>query len=296
MLHNDYTLPFPEIPEGLDAVYKLTFDEDQILNAAVTYGDNGKVALYTEDFYGEGGPMADNNYTGIQIGGGGASGAAFEAMIGDETSTSTLTYFPFHTLWNYLLAENLFLASELTEAGVTTAPMTSLSWYVSSTSCTTPQSGISIWMGNVSDAALTSTSHTTAGMTLVYTGANILPAEGWNEFEFNEGNFAWDGHSNILILCQRQNGSWQGSVSWQTHNPGFAATCYAYTDTAPGYDATTQTYSMTTSTTNRANIIMKSNGGRSVADREIVEIGDGTTTYYYYPVIMYFNYSLTEQL
>ncbi len=265
-LHNDYTLPFPEIPEGNDAVYKLVFAQDQMLNAEVTSGADGKVAIYTEDFYGEGGPMATNNYTGPQIGGGPAA-AGFEAQIGD--GTNTLTYFPFHTLWNYSLAENLFLASELTEAGVTTAPMTSLSWFVSSTSCTTPQNGISIWMGNVSDAALTSTSHTTAGMTLVYTGSDILPVEGWNEFVFNEGNFAWDGQSNVLILCQRQNGSWQGSVSWQTHNPGFAATCYAYTDNAPGYDATSQTYSMTTSTTNRANIIMKSDRSR-VADRAIV--------------------------
>ena len=265
-LHNDYTLPFPEIPEGNDAVYKLVFAQDQMLNAEVTSGADGKVAIYTEDFYGEGGPMATNNYTGPQIGGGPAA-AGFEAQIGD--GTNTLTYFPFHTLWNYSLAENLFLASELTEAGVTTAPMTSLSWFVSSTSCTTPQNGISIWMGNVSDAALTSTSHTTAGMTLVYTGSDILPVEGWNEFVFNEGNFAWDGQSNVLILCQRQNGSWQGSVSWQTHNPGFAATCYAYTDNAPGYDATSQTYSMTTSTTNRANIIMKSDRSR-IADRAIV--------------------------
>ena len=135
-------------------------------------------------------------------------------MIGDETSNTTSTYFPFHTLWNYSLAENLFLASELTEAGVTTAPMTSLSWYVSSTTCTTPQNNISIWMGNVSDAALTSTSHTTAGMTLVYTGNNVLPVTNqWNEFVFNEGNFAWDGQSNIVILCARNNGSWQGSVN-----------------------------------------------------------------------------------
>ena len=274
VLHNDYTLPFPEIPEGYDAVYKLVFDHDQILDASVTAGENGKVALYTEDFYGEGGPMAHNNYTGIQLGGGG-SGAAFEAMIGDESSTTTLTYFPFHTLWNYSLAENLFLASELNEAGVTSAPMTSLSWYVASTTCTTPQNNISIWMANVSDAELTSTSHTTAGMTLVYTGNNILPVAGeWNEFVFNEGTFSWDGHSNVLILCQRQNGSWQGSVSWQTHNPGFAATCYAYTDTAPGYDATTQTYSMTTSTTNRANIVMKSNGGRAVNRDVTVDFED----------------------
>ncbi|MBR3492078.1 MAG: hypothetical protein IKH44_07270, partial [Bacteroidales bacterium] len=47
VLHNDYTLPFPEIAEGNDAVYKLVFTEDQMINAAVTYGNNGKVALYT---------------------------------------------------------------------------------------------------------------------------------------------------------------------------------------------------------------------------------------------------------
>ena len=264
-LHNDYTLPFPEIPEGYDAVYKLVFENDVMLNASVTAGENGKVALYREGFEGEGGPMADNYYTGPSAnGGGGASGGSFEAMIGDETSTTTSTYFPFHTLWNYSIGENLFLASELTEAGVTTAPMTSLSWYVSSTSCTTPQNGISIWMANVSDSELTATSHTTAGMTLVYTGADVLPVAGqWNEFEFNAGNFAWDGHSNVLVVCQRLNGSYQGTISWQTHNPGFTAMTYDYDDYEV-YDMTSQTYSMYTSATNRANIIFKGNSRATV--------------------------------
>ena len=263
-LHNDYDLPFDEIEEGVDAVYKLTFPNDAMLNAYVSQGENGKVALYREDFNGEGGPMAENYYTGPSANGGGATGGSFEAMIGDETSTNTSTYFPFHTLWNYSIGENLFLASELTEAGVTTAPMTSLSWYVSSTTCTTPQNGISIWMANVSDSELTATSHTTAGMTLVYTGANVLPVAGeWNEFVFNAGNFAWDGHSNVLVVCQRLNGDWQGSVSWQTHNPGFTAMTYDYDDYEV-YDMTSQTYSMYTSTTNRANIIFKGNSRASV--------------------------------
>jgi len=164
-LHNDYTLPFPEIEEGMDAVYKLVFEQDQMLSASVTAGENGKVALYTEEFNGQDGPMADNNYTGPQMGGG-STGAPFEAMIGDEASTTSTTYFPFHTLWNYSLAENLFLASELTEAGVTTAPMTSLSWNVLSTSSTQVQNNISIWMANVDDEALTANSHITNGMLL----------------------------------------------------------------------------------------------------------------------------------
>ncbi len=264
-LHNDYDLPFDEIEEGVDAVYKLTFPNDAMLNAYVSQGENGKVALYRDGFEGEGGPMADNYYTGPSANGGGATGGSFEAMIGDETSTTTSTYFPFHTLWNYSIGENLFLASELTEAGVTTAPMTSLSWYVSSTTCTTPQNGISIWMANVSDSELTATSHTTAGMSLVYTGTNVLPVAGeWNEFVFNAGNFAWDGHSNVLVVCQRLNGDWQGSVSWQTHNPGFTAMTYDYDDYEV-YDMTSQTYSMYTSTTNRPNIIMKGGSRRAVA-------------------------------
>ena len=265
-LHNDYTLPFPEIEEGVDAVYKFTVENDMIINAHVDENaQNGKVALYTENFYGQGGPMADNNYQGLSASGnGGGGGAPFEAQIGE--GTSTLTYFPFHTLWKYSLAENLFLASELVEAGVTTAPMTSLSWYVSSTTCTTLQNNISIWMANVGDEALTSTSHTTAGMTLVYTGNDVLPVAGeWNEFVFNQGSFAWDGHSNVLILCQRNNGAWQGSVSWQTHNPGFVGTCYAYTD-SNAYDASAQSYSMSTSATNRANIIMKGGGRTDTPD------------------------------
>ena len=273
VLHNDYTLPFPEIPEGNDAVYKFTVATDMILNANVDETAlNGKVALYTEDFNGEAGPMADNNYTGIQVGAGGAAGGAFQAMIGDETSTSTSTYFPFHTLWNYSLAENLYLASELSEAGVTTAPMTSLSWYVSSMSCTTPQNNISIYMGNVSDTELTSTSHSIAGMTLVYTGSNILPTAGqWNEFVFNQGNFAWDGQSNVVILCVRNNGTYQGSISWQTHNPGFTAMCYHYSDTNGGYDVTVPNTGMYTSATNRANIILK--GGNRENTRDVITQG-----------------------
>ena len=197
-------------------------------------------------------------------GGGFVPGGAFEAQIGD--GTSTLTYAPFHTLWNYSLSQTLYRAEELTEAGVTGAAMTSLSYFVASTTCTTPQNNISIWMANVPENELTTTSYTTNNMTLVYTGNNVLPvANQWNEFVFNEGNFAWDGQSNIVILCARNNGSWQGSVSWQTHNPGFLATTYAYSDTNNGYNvATTPETGMYTSSTNRPNIIMKA-GGREAA-------------------------------
>ena len=299
VLHNDYTLPFPEIPEGEDAVYKFTVDNDVIISAWVdSTAENGKVALYTEDFYGEGGPMATNNYTGLSAAGGGSAAAPFEAQIGDGTSTTG--YMPFYCFYNYSISQQLFLAAELEEAGVTRAPMTSLSWYCTATNGNL-QSNITIWMANVEETAIGGNSIMTGGMTKVYTG-NMTPTVGWDEFVFNEGTFAWDGHSNILISVQRNNGAWASGISWQCGTQSFTASGYSYNDSQGAYNMETNTYVFGTSgssyggtTTNRSNIIMKG-GNRDRAGRDIVEIGDGTSTYYYYPVNMYFNYSLTEQI
>ena len=260
-LYDNYDLPFDEIPEGYDAVYKLVFNQDVMLNAEVTAGADGKVALYTEDFYGEGGPMAANYYQGPAAGGG-AAGGPFEAQIGEGTSTTG--YFPFYTLYNYSIAENLFLPAELEAAGVTSAPMTSLSWYATNAPGYAQQ-GITIWMANVEDVALTTTSHIVTGMTKVYTGS-MTPQIGWNEFVFNEGSFAWDGHSSILIYCQRNNGSWNSTVYWEgTASMPFTCMSYLYQDSG-AYDPTVAN-TMYTATT-RPNIIMKG-GGRESGNRNL---------------------------
>ena len=253
-LHNDYTLPFPEIPEGYDAVYKLTFNQDQVVNAYVSNGANGKVALYTQDFFGEGGPMATNNYVG-DITSGGAAAAPFEAQIGEGTSTTG--YFPFYTYYNYSIATALYTAAEMEEAGVTRAPMTSMSFYATNAPGYAQQ-GISIWMANVADTEVSVASPAVSGMTLVYTGS-CTPAIGWNEFAFNEGTFTWDGSSNVLIFCQRTNGSWNTAVQWQAHNPGFYGMGYLYND-GSAYDVTANTYNMNRSNTARPNIILKADG------------------------------------
>ena len=278
-LHNDYTLPFPEIPEGYDAVYKLNYDKDFMLNAEVTSGADGKVALYAAGFNGEGGPMADNYYTGPIGGmGGGSSAAPFDVQIGDGTSISG--YYPMYAFYKYSISEQLFLAPELQAAGVTTAPFTSLSWYAE-TVCSQQQNNISIWMANVSDNAVSTTSHITSGMTLVYTGS-LNAVEGWNEFVFNGSSFSWDGSSNILICVQRNNGAYQSGLTWQNTTTSFNATGYVYNDSNGAYDMTTTSYPYSGYyggvTTSRANIKMKSNGGGSSK-------GLRTSTMSYGPVI-----------
>ena len=63
-LFDNYRLPPSNIPDGPDAVYKLVFLEDTYLNASVSNGENGKVALYPEGFDNLGGPDLDNRYLG----------------------------------------------------------------------------------------------------------------------------------------------------------------------------------------------------------------------------------------
>ena len=270
-LYDNYTLPFPEIEDGYDAVYKLEFDNDMMLNAEVTYGAEGKVALYTEDFYGEGGPMATNYYQGPLAGaGGGGAGGPFEAMIGDETSTTTSYYMPMCYLYNYSLSTELYLATELAAAGVTTSAMNSISWYSESTYGYNVQN-VSIWMANVPDSEVSATSPLGSTMSLVYQG-NFQEVVGWNEFVFNQGSFAWDGHSNVMVMVQMNNGNWSSSIYWQYHNPGFYAGSYNYQDSTP-YSAGTSSYSMSTTNTVRANTLFKSTG-RS-ANRDLVDFESG---------------------
>ena len=180
----------------------------------------------------------------------------YEVMIGDSTSTINTAYMPFYTLYDNSISEALYTAAELIEAGATAGSITSLSWEAVSVTTNQPQYNISIWMANVPDTELTTTSHLASNMTLVYTGNIGIPPLGWNEFFFNESNFVWDGTSNVLILCQRNNGQWNGSVRWRSHDPGFYGMAYKYQDGTP-YDVTSQIYTLYLSNTVRPNIIMK---------------------------------------
>lgn len=173
-----------------------------------------------------------------------------EIIVGNGTSTTT--YFPFHTMYKYTLGTCLYRLSELQEGGMTTSPLTSVSFYATTNGNGSTQSGISIWMANVSDDVISSTSPLVSNMTLVYTG-NCTPVVGWNDFVFNQNGFSWDGHSNIIIVCQRNHYDWGSSISWQSHSAEFTGMGYAYNDNTP-YNALTTTYQLYTSTS-RPNII-----------------------------------------
>ena len=185
----------------------------------------------------------------------------YEAQVGN--GSTSLGYVPFYTLYDNSVSTMLYKADELAAAGVTPAPMTSISWNASNQNGDNQQ-GLTIWMANVTDTQVSTTSPTSAGMTKVYTGS-MTPTTGWNEFVFNENEFAWDGSSNILILMQRNNGDWNfNAINWLSHSMANAAS-YAYRDNT-SYNMEAETYTMAISPS-RPNIIFKGGTRADRADR-----------------------------
>ena len=86
-IYKNYDLP--TATAGADAVYKVTFDED-VLFSAGTPGANAAATIYTEDFYGAEGPMADNNYEYVIPSGGGMTEVNYDFETGDLMGWTTI--------------------------------------------------------------------------------------------------------------------------------------------------------------------------------------------------------------
>ena len=276
VIYDNYQLPGTGA-DGYDGVYKLVFDHDVILNAAITEGADPKVVLYEPDFNGVGGPHLDNYY-------GGSSLTDVEATI--AAATSQLSNMPYNTYYNYSIAQMLYTAEDLTAAGLQAGVINGIEFYSESTNCLT-RDNISIWMGNVTATSLanstSATSYSIAGMPCVFTGS-MTQVVGWNAFEFNGAPFVWDGNSNVLITIAMNAGVWTSQTYWKMHNPGFYACLYKANDNNP-YNPETMTYpALTATNTARPDIkfhaSVASAGSIVMGDGPIVDLGLFAGTYY----------------
>lgn len=116
-IKKNYALPTET--EGADAVYKMTFANDVMLTAGTT-GADGVAALYTEDFAGEGGPMADNNYVynGPAVNPGPVNMWFNYAYTGSNTWYGTSA--GGGTMWGYRITPDMLQNLGLGEASVVT--------------------------------------------------------------------------------------------------------------------------------------------------------------------------------
>ena len=169
-LHNDYTLPYPEIPEGKDAVMKFTLDKAMMLSAKVSTGENGKVALYKQEGEELPHPMADNNYTGTGFNGGGGSSAGGELTVHDgEITNSYVPVYGFNAD-NCLKAEMVYSAAELSD--MSGKNINSMKFYLQQTASQgNPWTGpFQVFMKEVAGATISSFEGL-SGATIVYEGA-----------------------------------------------------------------------------------------------------------------------------
>ena len=227
------------------------------------------------------------NAKGYLYGNNGIASYDTEIQLGEYYSTTSTI--PMYTAYKYSISEQLFLASELTAAGVDTNPIKSISWYSDSNY---ELNGISIWMANVDDAALTTSSHNTSNMQLVYTGSCTTTYDGWTEFEFNHGRFTWDGTSNVLVCVQRNGTPTSYNISWnRTNSLGFNAGSYRANGNSP-YDMSSNTYS--TYTYNYRPITRFKMENTSFPFE--AQVGNGENTLTALPMQSYWKYSISEQL
>ena len=240
-LYDNYVLAPDTIEDGFDAVYKLTFDDDMQLFASV-YGENAKIALYTEDFYfdefGIPGPDIENTYNGPVIDGGQGGGAAYDVIVGDSASTSG--YYPFYTFYNNSVSEQIFTATELNAAGVQAGVMDQIG-FLTYSNWEYTQDNVKIWMANVDAEAFASPWETvqTDDMDLVYDGP-FTPVIGWNMIEL-DGGFYWDGNSNLMIAVESHAATYHSGLNWVRTNTSFESVIYKYSDSQV-YDLESETY------------------------------------------------------
>ena len=271
VLYDNYQLP-GDNADGYDGVYKLVLANDVLLSAAVIEGEDPKVVLYDEDFRQVGGPHVDNYHDAPEM-------IANIAVIGNGSTTTN--YMPYYTYYKNSICQFMYTADELANAGLQAGKINSIEF--NTTSTYTYTRNLKIWMANVTNGSVTSTTVTTANMALVFDGS-FTQAEGWNEYVFNGEDFIWDGESNILVTVNMASTTYDSRTVWTAHNPGFVASVYTYSDYTT-YNPMTQTYNGTTSSSVRPDIVFNGadipvGGGMVMGDDPIFDLPLMAGTYY----------------
>ena len=168
---------------------------------------------------------------------------AFSDTIGNGTSTST--YLPSYSFYNYGMTQQIFTAAEIGHGG-------QISQFSFKMSAVSQQRTYEIYMGHTQAATASDFIHP-ADLTLVYNGGPVtLTANQWTTFNLTNP-FNYNGTDNLVIILRDMTGSYVSGNSGYVHSAPSGAARYVYQDSGP-YDPFT--YSGGTSLSVRNNIIL----------------------------------------
>ncbi len=155
---------------------------------------------------------------------------------------------PYRGFWSDGRMQYLYLASELTAAGMLSGSFNSIAFNVLIKNSTIPFTGFTIKIGCTSVGSLTGY---IAGLTTVYSG-DYSTSTGWNTHNFSV-SYDWDGYSNIVVETCFDNAGFSNDDFVQMLATGANLSYYGYQD-AYAAGTCTAILSYTGTNPNRPNI------------------------------------------
>ena len=126
-----------------------------------------------------------------------------------STTGSALGPNPLESYYGGAKQQMIILASELTSAGLSAGPISSISFNLNAVEARTLQN-YQVKMQHTALSAFASTAFVSGGFTVVRNAANYTPVSGLNTLTFNT-NFNWNGTSNLLIEVNFSNNDGGGT-------------------------------------------------------------------------------------
>lgn len=208
----------PQVVRNTSVAYTITGKDTAGNNASITSG-----------------------YVVTRYAGGGFAGIHY---IGDTTSTTTTSYVPFYTNFNYGWSRVIYTANEL-PAG--SGSITDIAFYPSSYSRTTVLPNQSLYMKLVSDTVFNTAAYVdpvTDGATLVWSGSfpGSIPTNKALNITLNKP-FMVPAGKHLMIYWINMDGTYSGSNTWRYTSSGSTyKTMYSYSDAGLTSGSITRTY------------------------------------------------------
>ena len=189
------------------------------------------------------------------------SGPVDSTAVGTDGTSGTY-YMPVNQEYNYSYCQHLIRTSEITLTGPSMISAVGFQYMYSQP--LTQITNCSIYMAHTTLTALTSGSFIPYdSLQLVYVGPLDCATSGWNYFQFNQGNFPWDGTRNMVIGIVNNSGAHATtSHVFGYHIPTSGSSLRTNNNTTP-YGPTNMASSTTTSTW-RTNMRLLSGGGECI--------------------------------
>ncbi|MBR3859611.1 MAG: fibronectin type III domain-containing protein, partial [Bacteroidaceae bacterium] len=151
--------------------------------------------------------------------------------VANGTGTSTTTYFPGYSFYNYSYSEVIIPASTL--SNYLTNEFKGLMFNPTVTTAGTYFTNCTIYLANTTVNSLSSGFiDDPATFEMVFAGNLSYTSTGWKTVEFDD-SFMWDGSSNIVVAVVRSHGSYSSGATFAAYSASGTLGRYCYRD-SPG--------------------------------------------------------------